>query len=596
MINPTSIHTPIVASEVEEHGVTQNEEPPPEPDPPDNIDIIDHNIETIMDSLPHQPITTPNVVNIVNQQDIILQGHSTEYDHVDNDEHFTPLTPDNDKESYSTLSLQDINHVIHFTNGLLHKPFTQRDLINHLDEHWTFDMEVNTTQQINPPQGQMDGGANTNVTNNKRLLKHYQNIQRIPVTGIGNGTACYIIGYGFMDILTQQGDWLSIKVYYAPMCSNTIISPNAIVQDHPFYTSWTQHSHLDEGTATIHFYNKTLYHMRKTITMKKKNNLWFITQPLVPTIQRASTNPTTISRTNIMSNDATIQSLSSKEAYELWHQRLLHPSNTVMTHISDCIDGLPNKLDQPNFHHCDICAESKGTKYKNSTVQDYTQMYIGQQFHMDFGFVSGRDQQQQIIRSHDGFNSYLLIVDAKTRYMWTFLSKTKHPPIKTIKLFLQVHGAHHGIICTDQGGELARCKAFQDTIADSNYSLETTGAGNSSQNGLAERPHRTLGNMIRSALLNSNLPSKFWSDALVHSTFIKNRLPHAAFNYKSTPYTELTGNKPNLKQLRIFGTPITTRKPGLRSVKLDTHTYRGIFLRYAKTMRNIVYYDTKTKE
>ena len=230
-------------------------------------------------------------------------------------------------------------------------------------------MEVNTTQLSTTPHGQMDSGANTNVTNNKCLLKHYQNIQRIPVTGIGNGPACYITGYGYMDMMTTQGDWLTIKMYYAPSCSNTIISPNAIVQDHPFYTSWTQHSHLDEGTATIHFYNKTVYHMRKTIKMHKKNNLWFITQPLVPTIQRASLNPSLITHTQIYSDNATIRSLTSKEAYEVWHQRLLHPSNKIMANLSECIDGIPSKLDQPHFHHCDICAEAKGTKHNNSNPQ-----------------------------------------------------------------------------------------------------------------------------------------------------------------------------------------------------------------------------------
>ena len=550
-----------------------------------------------MEAIPQQQPTAPHVINMVSKNDIMIQGHSTEYDFIDNDEHLLALTPDNNPpELYPTLSLQDINHVIHYTNSTLSKSFTQHDLNKHLDEHWTIEMEVNTAHQTNTPYGQMDGGANTNVTNNKRLLKHYQNIQRIPVTGIGDGTACYIIGYGYMDLLTLQGDWMSVKVFYAPSCSGTIISPNAIVHEHPYYTSWTQHSHLDEGTATIHFYNKNSYHMRKTIKMKKKNNLWYVTQPLVPTIQRATAEPTSFIHNNLIMHDSIVQSLSTKESYELWHQRLLHPSAKVMTHLSACIDGVPPKFEQPPFHHCDICAEAKGTKTKNAMTQDYSKMYIGQQFHMDFGFVSGKDQNNQIIRSHDGYNSYLLIIDAKTRYIWTFLSKTKHPPIKTIKLFLQMHGAQTGIVRTDQGGELARSKEFQEVVAEANYSIETTGAGNSSQNGLAERPHRTLGNMIRAALVNSNLPSKFWSDALIHSTFIKNRLPHAAFGYKSTPYTQLTGNKPNLKHLKIFGTPITTRKPGLRSVKLDTHTYRGIFLRYAKTMQNIVFYDTQTKE
>ena len=133
-----------------------------------------------------------------------------------------------------------------------------------------------------------------------------------------------------------------------------------------------------------------------------------------------------------------------------------------------------------------------------------------------------------VIRSHDGYNCYLLVIVYNTRYIWVFLTKNKNPPIKTVAQFLRTHGNQEGVrvIHTDQGDELARSRSFQDVLHNVNYTIEVTGADNSSQNAIAERPHRTLGNMVRAGLENAGLPYKYCSDALLHATFLKNRLPH----------------------------------------------------------------------
>ena len=133
-------------------------------------------------------------------------------------------------------------------------------------------------------------------------------------------------------------------------------------------------------------------------------------------------------------------------------------------------------------------------------------------------------------------------------------------------------------------------------MAQCGYQVEITGTDNSSQNGKVERPHQTLAAMMRSSLVNDSLHKKYWSDALLHSVFVKNRLPHFAFKFKSTPYTALTGVKPNLSNLKIFGSQITVRKPGLCHGKVNSHHYSGIFLRYAKTMKNYVYIDINTNK
>ena len=525
--------------------------------------------------------------------DELIQSSNIDLTNNYNDDHqdLTPIYTEDYDPTVNSMTLQDLNELLHITNTNM-KTFTHNDLKTYIQDYWKLTIQINP--DIRSSDSQMDGGANTNVTNNKRLIKHYRSIQTIPITGVGgDGPACLIKGEGYMDLQTNEGDWMTIKVYYAPRCNGTIVSPNAIVEENPKFTSWTQHSHLDTGKSTIYFYHKEQYHRRKSISMGMKNKLWYIQQPLIPTIRRA--HPDDRKYRTIIHN-AIAQHINQHAEYELWHQRLLHPGQKVMTHLSSCTDGVPN-IKKPPFHVCDTCLETKGTKTKTHKSTDMAATKFGQQFHMDFGFVHGR-KNNRLIRSHDGFDSYLLITDAKTRYLWIFLCKNKNPPIKTLQLFLDQYGLQTGprTIRTDQGGELAKSHKIQETIAAAGYSLETTGSDNSSQNGMIERPHRTLANMMRSALTDSGMDQKYWSDALVHSVFIKNRLPHAAFNYTSTPYTEVTGTKPNIESLRIFGSPITTRKPGRRPVKLDNHCYNGIFLRFAKTLKNIVYLDRTTKK
>ena len=136
---------------------------------------------------------------------------------------------------------------------------------------------------------------------------------------------------------------------------------------------------------------------------------------------------------------------------------------------------------------------------------------FGQRFQMNYGFMRGSQDTQTNIRSHEGYNYYLLIVDYFTRYTWVFLSKNKAPPVRLLTTFLQTYGNKNGtrIVHTDQGGELARSKSFTDVLSNVNYSLEITGSDNSSQNSIAERPHRTLADMIRAGLENSGLHVKF---------------------------------------------------------------------------------------
>ena len=117
----------------------------------------------------------------------------------------------------------------------------------------------------------MDSGANKNVTNDRRLIRNCSTIPPIPIFGVGSSdTACHITEKGITTLTTIDGSNLDLVMYFSPNCSGTIISPNAIVRDNHNFTSWTQTSHLDTGTAKIRFYHRTDFTQNKTILMHMK--------------------------------------------------------------------------------------------------------------------------------------------------------------------------------------------------------------------------------------------------------------------------------------------------------------------------------------
>jgi len=113
---------------------------------------------------------------------------------------------------------------------------------------------------------------------------------------------------------------------------------------------------------------------------------------------------------------------------------------------------------------------------------------------MDFGFLRASTDDytrpnkdtDRIVLSYDGHCAYLLIVDSASRRVWAFLTKSK-APLAILGAFMSKYGVGNGIIRTDQGGELARSKAFRESmLKDYGYVVECTGADSPSQNGGAE--------------------------------------------------------------------------------------------------------------
>ena len=262
----------------------------------------------------------------------------------------------------------------------------------------------------------------------------------------------------------------------------------------------------------------------------------------------------------------------------------------------------------------------------------------------------GMKATPNLVTDRHGNTAFLLIICAATRYIWVFPVKSKHQPLTIIDKFLKKHGKAHGrtvnkitttpggilsksksfdrlitethqltkaeaelelnmdygnaadeptvdaplnTIRTDQGGELARSGDFQQTVLNHGYLLETTGPDASSQNGLAERPNRTLKERVRCLLYTAGLGTEFWSDALIHAAWLYNRTFHRSID--KTPFEAWTGRKPMVADVLTFGTKLTAKVSDKRQPALDPNSFDGIFLGYTATTSIVRYWDVHTR-
>ena len=438
-----------------------------------------------------------------------------------------------------------------------------------------------------------DSGANRCVTNKLHLLHDITDIQPYRIQGANSEEGFLTCTkQGILKMLCNDMSTIDVLVYYTPHVEGTIISPSAVcLQDSNPYTIWNKTCDTQTGEGILEF--KSRNHHSAYVDIKMTNGLWFSSQAkYIENHIHTSNSP------------GFIKTMTAEASYELWHQRLAHPGEKIMHNIHNCVDGIPNlSTKRHQFYKCDCCMKAKIQKQPRNVTTSTATKCRGQRFHADFGFVRGPDfhkfdkKRNTFVTSIDKFNSYLLIIDAHTRYTWVFLTSSKDPPLDILTNFLDEHGLQYGerSIRTDQGGELYRSRKVHEVCAKFGYKMQPTGSDNSSQNGIAERPNRTFGNMMRAVLTSAGLGSEFWSFALKYCVYIKNRLPHQYFDYERTPFEAYTGRRPNMSNLRIFGAPVVTKRTGRRSSKLSDHTFSGYFLEFVGTQRNLRYFDPMTK-
>ena len=299
-----------------------------------------------------------------------------------------------------------------------------------------------------------------------------------------------------------------------------------------------------------------------------------------------------------------IHSLSRDQLKLLWHLRLGHLNAGRISTLHKCLRGFPKLPDCNELEKCPICTENKlHRSSRNPSNSTRTATIPFQGLSVDFGFVvqkSSTDSDRvRRLQGHNGETCYCVITDHATGMTFGECFVSKAPPIEYFNAWLAKYNPSADVkdkyVRFDPGGDLGKCHEVLDLFEKAHYDIQLTAPGHSHQNGPVERPHRTIGDAMRTMLRGADLPAKFWPYAFHHYLRIYNSVPHG--DSDKSPIEKRTGVKPTLSYLRTFGCrvvalPARERRPS----KLDNDPCRGVFLGFSRTGKNAIYYDTDTNK
>jgi transposase InsO family protein len=170
-------------------------------------------------------------------------------------------------------------------------------------------------------------------------------------------------------------------------------------------------------------------------------------------------------------------------------------------------------------------------------------------------------------------------VDDYSSYTWLCLlkhkSETRTKLISFIKLVETQYNAKIKTIRSDNGVEFLMPDYFSSKgIFHQRSCVETP-----QQNGRVERKHQHLLNVACALLFHSHLPKKFWGYAVMHATYLINRI-HTPFLKNKSPFELLFNKDLDLQHLKVFGSLTYTSTLENHRTKLEPRGRKCIFLGY----------------
>ena len=259
----------------------------------------------------------------------------------------------------------------------------------------------------------------------------------------------------------------------------------------------------------------------------------------------------------------------SRRSLEQWHKSLGHCNVPDVIATEKVVNGM-NITDKKAFD-CSSCTMGKMSESRSRKPDSKSSE--------PFEFVHCDLAGPMETISIDGHKYAMLFVDDHTGANTVYFLKAKSDAIDAARKFLADTAPYGKIkkIRTDNGTEFTNAE-FKKLMIENCIKHETSAPYSAHQNGTVERGWRTLFDMARTLLIDSNTPKFLWPYAVLMSMHIRNR----CINHRigKTPYEAMTGNKPNLSKLHLFGSNcfayIQQKK------KLDPRAEPCIFLGYDK--------------
>ncbi|KZV56298.1 hypothetical protein F511_00295 [Dorcoceras hygrometricum] len=269
----------------------------------------------------------------------------------------------------------------------------------------------------------------------------------------------------------------------------------------------------------------------------------------------------------------------------LWHLRLGHVSEKGLVELSKQNLLGRDKVDDLSF--CDECVLGKCSRvrFKRSSTQSKG---ILDYVHSDLWGPSR-------VASRGGARYYISVIDDYSRKLWVVTLKSKDEAFKAFKDWKMMVETQTGKkikkLRTDNGLEYCSTE-FKDFCKQEGIVRHYTVPNTPQQNGLAERMNRTILERVRCMLADSGLPRMFWAEAVVTASYLINRCPSTALEFK-TPQEVWTGHRPDFSNLRAFG---CTAFAHIRQDKLQPRAKKCVLLGYPENVKGYKLWCIETGE
>ena len=219
-----------------------------------------------------------------------------------------------------------------------------------------------------------------------------------------------------------------------------------------------------------------------------------------------------------------------KHTIQKWHTIMGHCNVKDVIKLENIVDGM-NITNRNNFD-CNVCAAGKMKQFRNREPDRRATSNL-ELVHCDLA-----GPIDPIAR--EGFKYAISFVDDYSGIIFVYFLKSESDTLAATEKFLADSASYGSVkrLRSDNGGEFTSAE-FKNLMIGNLIKHEFSSPNSPHQNGSVERSWRSIFDMARCLLLESNLSKTLWTYAVQASVYIRNR----CYNPRTdkTPFEVFTG-------------------------------------------------------
>ncbi len=263
------------------------------------------------------------------------------------------------------------------------------------------------------------------------------------------------------------------------------------------------------------------------------------------------------------------------------HELLGHLNYQSLRKMGNLDVGFNLFDNKPDVLPCSICVKGKLSRNNIPKISTTKTTMVGELVHSD---VWGPAQNN----SYRNYRYFVTFIDDFSKYIVTIPIEAKSDVLYNFKCYVNLVETQINVkikcLRSDNGGEYVS-KEFHQYCRGKGIKRQLTVPHSSFQNGVAERTNRTLIEGIRCLLIGAQMEKKYWCEAVVHITYIRNMVLQG--KEEKAPCEMFLLRKPDYSRLLPFGSPVWVQINEKNRKKLDEVAKKGVYVGVDKSSKGI---------